>query len=165
MSLGQVNEGIAWADTNQVSTKVLVSNNSYNSGLFANAACALYEVTGNTQYLADAILVVNQKVNKEPLSNENHVNNGYFGGEQLFRAVARIASQDNYNLWPTYGPWLQANSRGAWSDRRTYLNLTHNDFTSATPLRHQQPASVGNPSRCVGPAINPGQLPGIRQCH
>ena len=73
--------------------KVLTSNNSYNSGLFANAACALYEVTGDPQYMADAILAANQKVNKEPISNENHVNNGYFGAEQLVRAVARIASQ------------------------------------------------------------------------
>ena len=133
MSLGQVNEGIAWADTNQITTKVLVSNNSYNSGLFAMAATLLYQVTGTNQYLADAILAENQKVSKEPVSNENHVNNGDFGGEMLIRGAVLIASQDHYNLWPTYGPWLQANSTAAWAMRRTDLNLTHNDFTSVTP--------------------------------
>jgi hypothetical protein len=134
MNWGQVNEGVAWADTNDTTMKVLVSNNSYNSGLFAMAACLLYQATGITQYLSDAILAENNKVNVEPISNENHVNNGDFGGEMLFRGAVLIARQNNYNLWPTYGPWLQANSTAAWGKRRTDLNLTRNDFTSATPV-------------------------------
>ena len=133
MNLGQVNEGVAWADTNHTSMKVLVSNNSYNSGLFAMAASALYQATGNTQYLSDAILAENQKVNKEPILNENHVANGDFGGEMLIRGAVLIASQNHYNLWPAYGPWLQAQCPPAWNERRSDYNLTHNDFTSATP--------------------------------
>jgi len=164
MSLGQVNEGIAWVDTNNISTKVLVSNNSYNSGLFANAACALYEVTSNSQYLADAILAVNQKVNKEPISNENHVNNGYFGCEQLVRAVARIASEDNNKLWPTYGPWLQANTTAAWNDRRTDLNLTHNDFTSATPAGTNNLQALETQAAVLIQQLTPASIPGFVAC-
>jgi Glycosyl hydrolase family 76/Immunoglobulin I-set domain len=133
MTLGQVNEGIAWADTNHLNTKVLVSNNSYNSGLFAMAASLLYQATGTTQYLSDAILAENQKVNKEPILNEDHVANGDFGGEMLIRGAVLIASQDHYNLWPTYGPWLQAQCPAAWSKRRTDYNITHNNWTTATP--------------------------------
>ena len=132
MNLGQVNEGVAWADTNQINMKVLVSNNSYNSGLFAMAASLLYQATGNTQYLSDAILAENNKVNVEPILNEDHVANGDFGGEMLIRGAVLIASQNHYNLWPSYGPWLQAQCPAAWNERRTDLNLTHNNFTTAT---------------------------------
>ncbi len=161
---GQVNEGVAWADTNQTTMKVLTSNNSYNSGLYANAACALYEVTGDTQYLADAILAANQKVNNEPISNENHVNNGYFGAEQLVRAVVRIASEDQNKLWPAYWPWLQANCTAAWSKRRTDLNLTHNDWTTATPSGTNNAQALETQAAVLVQQITPASVPGFVAC-
>ena len=128
MRLGQVNEGVDYATTNQTGMKVLVSDNSYNSGLFAMAATLLYQATGNTQYLSDAILAANQKIGEEPILNEST-----FGEEILVRGAAMIASQNNYNLWPAYGPWLQKNAAAAWNERRTDLNLTWDNFTSPTP--------------------------------
>ncbi len=161
MALGQVNEGIAYADTNQIAQKVLVSNNSYNSGLLGNAACALYEVTGNPQYLADAILAVNQKVNTAPIANENHVNNGYFGAEQLVRAVARIASQDNNKLWPAYWPWLQANCTAAWNMRSADRNLTWNKWLSATPTGTNDLQALETQTASLIQQLTPASVPGF----
>lgn len=164
MALGQVNEGIAWADTNDTIQKVLVSNNSYNSGLFANAACALYEVTGNAQYLSDAILAVNQKVNTAPIANEDHVANGDFGAEQLIRAVSRIASQDNNQLWPAYWPWLQAQCTAAWSKRRTDYNLTWNKWLSLTPNDTNDLDSMESEASVLVQQLTPAIIPGFVNC-
>jgi predicted alpha-1,6-mannanase (GH76 family) len=133
MVLGQVNEGVGYANTNNTGIALKQSNNSYNSGLFAMAASELYQVTGTTQYLSDALLAANQKVNSQPILNEDHVANGDFGGEMMVRGVALIAGQDQNNLWPAYGPWLQANATAAWNERRTDYNITHNNWTTATP--------------------------------
>ncbi len=136
MNLGQVNEGVDYATTNQTGEKVLKSNNSYNSGLLAMAATILYQTTGNTQYLADAILAEDQMIGRKPILDETP-----FGEEILVRGATMIASQNNYKLWPTYGPWLQNNAAAAWAMRRTdfytnlnlNLNLTWDDFTTPTP--------------------------------
>jgi predicted alpha-1,6-mannanase (GH76 family) len=128
MHVGQVNEGVDFATTNQTGMKVLVSDNSYNSGLFAMAATLLYEATGNTQYLSDAILAANAKISEEPILNE-----GTEGEEILVRGAALIASQNDYNLWPTYGPWLENNAVAAWNERRTDYNVTWDNFTQPTP--------------------------------
>ncbi len=164
MNLGQVNENISWADTNNTIQKVVASNNSYNSGLFADAACALYEVTGNTQYLADAILAANQKVNNAPIANEDHVANGDFGAEQLIRAVARIASQNQNNLWPAYWPWLQANCTAAWSKRRIDYNLTWNKWLSATPAGTNDLDSMESEASVLVQQITPANVPGFVTC-
>jgi hypothetical protein len=164
MNLGQVNEGVAWADTNQINMKVLVSNNSYNSGLFAMAASLLYQATGNTQYLSDAILAENNKVNVEPILNEDHVANGDFGGEMLIRGAVLIASQNHDNLWPTYGPWLQAQCPAAWSERRTDLNLTHNNFTTATSAGTNNLDSMESECAVLVQQMAPASIPGFINC-
>ena len=136
MHVGQVNEGVDYATTNQTGEKLLQSNNSYNNGLFAMAASLLYDATGNTQYLSDAILAANQKIGQEPILNEST-----FGEEILVRGAELIAKENNYNLWPTYIPWLQNNAAAAWAMRRTdyytnlnlNLNLTWDNFTQPTP--------------------------------
>jgi hypothetical protein len=161
MNLGQVNEGVAWADTNQINTKVLVSNNSYNSGLFAMAASLLYQATGNTQYLSDAILAENNKVNVEPILTEDHIANGDFGGEMLIRGAVLIASQNQNNLWPAYGPWLQAQCPAAWNERRTDYNLTHNNFTTATPSGTNDLDSMESECAVLVQQMALGSIPGF----
>ena len=161
MNLGQVNEGVAWADTNDINMKLLVSNNSYNSGLFANAACCLYQATGNTQYLADAILAVNQKVNVEPIVNEDHPANGDFGPEQLLRAVVFLANQNQNNLWPTYWPWLQVQCAAAWAQRRTDYNLTQNNWTEPTPAGTNDLDSMESECASLVQQITPASIPGF----
>ena len=132
MNVGQVNEGVQYANTNNTGEELKPSNNSYNSGLFAMSGALLYQVTSQTQYLADAILAANQKVNNEPVMNEDHVANGDFGGEQMVRGVVLISSQNQSNLWPTYWPWLQAQCNAAWNGRND-VNVTWNNWTAATP--------------------------------
>ncbi|MES2920630.1 MAG: glycoside hydrolase family 76 protein [Verrucomicrobiota bacterium] len=134
LQMGQLIEGIAYLnDAEENGWTRLISNNVYNSGLFVQSACGLYEVTGNQQYLDDAILAANYMVNRQPIMDANNVNNGYFGAEQLVRGVARLASLNQNKLWPTYWPWMRAQCAAAWAMRRTDLNITRNRWTSPTP--------------------------------
>ena len=123
-STGQVNEGV---DT----SGPLTSNNSYNDGIFLQAANALYKITTTAQYFNDAQLVVNWVVNNHSVMTEDHPNNGPFGSEEFFRGLSLFAIQNN--LWTTYQPWLQANCQAAWNNRRTDDNITWNNFESPTP--------------------------------
>ncbi len=159
LALGQVNEGVEYA-SDGISLKVLTSDNAYNSGLLVNAACALYEVTANPQYLNDAILAANHQVNKSPIMNEEHVANGYFGAEQIVRGVARLASLNQNNLWPTYGPWLQAQCAAAWSDRRTDLNITWNKWLTVTPTGTTDLYAMDTESASLVQQVTPATIPG-----
>ncbi len=134
LQLGQLIEGIAYLnDAEENGQTRLISNNVYNSGLFVQSACGLYEVTGNQQYLDDAILAANYMVNRQPIMDANNINNGYFGAEQLVRAVAKLGSLNNNKLWPTYWPWMRAQCAAAWAMRRTDRDITRNRWTSPTP--------------------------------
>ena len=164
MNQGQVNEGVQYANTNNTGEELKPSNNSYNSGLFAMAASTLYQVTGGTQYLADAILAANQKINNEPIANEDHVANGDFGAEQLIRGVVLIASQNQDNLWPAYWPWLQVQCTAAWDERRNDLNLTHNDWTTATPTGTNNLDSMESECAVLVQQISPTNIPGFVNC-
>jgi predicted alpha-1,6-mannanase (GH76 family) len=164
MVLGQVNEGVQYANTNNTGEELKPSNNSYNSGLFAMSASALYQVTGNTQYLADAILAVNQKVNNEPIANEDHVANGDFEAEQLVRGVVLIANQNQNNLWPTYWPWLQVQFTAAWNERRIDYNITWNKWASATPAGTNDLDSMESESASLVQQVTPASMPGFVNC-
>ena len=112
---------------------VLGSNNpgnSYNSGIFLQAADALYQVTGTASYLSDAQLCANHIVNANSILTEDHPNNGPFGSEEFFRGLSYFARI--HNLWGTYYPWLQANAQAAWNHRRTDYSITANNFNAAT---------------------------------
>lgn len=123
-STGQVIEGISSSGAQ------LTSNNSYNHGIFLQAANALYKITGTTQYYNDALLTANWVVNNHTVMTEDHPNNGPFGSEEFFRGLSLFASQNN--LWTTYYPWLQANCTAAWNHRRTDYNITWNKYTTNT---------------------------------
>lgn len=134
LQAGQLIEGIAYLnDAEENGQTRLISNNVYNSGLFVQAGCLLYEVTGNQQYLDDATQAANYMVNRQPIMDANNVNNGYFGAEQLVRGVALLAGLNGNKLWPTYWPWMRAQCAAAWAMRRTDLDITRNRWTSATP--------------------------------
>lgn len=122
-SSGQVIEGV---DT----SGPLVSNNSYNSGIFLQAADALYQVTGTSSYYNDALLVANWVVNNHSIMTEDHPNNGPFGSEEFFRGLSLFARV--HNLWGTYYPWLKANAQAAWDHRRTDYNITWNNYGANT---------------------------------
>ncbi len=128
-STGQVNEGIA--DDGSTNGKLLASNNSYNSGIFLNAANSLYKITGNAQYYNDALLAASWVVNNHTVMTEDHPNNGPFGSEEFFRALSLFAVENN--LWATYYPWLEANCTAAWNHRRTDYNITWNNYNANTP--------------------------------
>ncbi len=104
--------------------------NSYNSGIFLQAADALYQVTGTSSYLSDAQLTVNWVVNNHSIMTEDHMNNGPFGSEEFFRGLSLFARV--HNLWGAYYPWLKANAQAAWNHRRTDYNITANNFNAAT---------------------------------
>ncbi len=164
MALGQVNEGVGYATTNNTGMIYKVSNNSYNSGLFAMAASTLYQATGNPQYLADAILAANQKVNKEPIMNEDHIANGDFGGEQMVRGAILIANQNQNNLWPAYWPWLQAQCTAAWNKRRTDYNIAHNNWTTATPVGTNDLDSMESEAAVLVQQMTPPNIPNFVNC-
>jgi len=106
-------------------------DNAYNDGLIINAANALYQITGTTQYLSDAKLAASHVMNKYPtVLNEDHPANGDFGGDQVYRGISLLARQNN--LWNTYWPWLQSNCTASWNHRRTDYNITWNNFTTNT---------------------------------
>ena len=81
-STGQVIEGISSSGAQ------LTSNNSYNHGIFLQAANALYKITGTTQYYNDALLTANWVVNNHTVMTEDHPNNGPFGSEEFFRGLS-----------------------------------------------------------------------------
>ncbi len=116
-STGQVIEGVA-------SGGPLNSDNTYNSGLLIEAANALYQLTGDSQYYNDAVLAINHQ------KSEHNIFTSDNGAEEFFRGLSLFARINN--LWATYYPWLQANAQAAWDHRRTDYNITWEDFSSTT---------------------------------
>jgi predicted alpha-1,6-mannanase (GH76 family) len=112
-------------------------DNSYNGGLFVNAAASLYEITGKEEYLIDAIQVANHYVDKTKLQDngimtEHHGANGGFGCDQMVRGISKLA-HENY-LWNEYWQFLKNNCDAAWENRRTDWNFTFNDFSTKTSI-------------------------------
>jgi hypothetical protein len=108
------------------------SDTAYNTGLMLNAANSLYWATQSQEYYSDAQLAAAHFMGKWPIVNKDYPQNGWFSADQLFRGLAAFATQNN--LWSTYGTYLQNNATASWNQRRTDFNITHNDFTSPTPI-------------------------------
>ena len=120
---GQVNEGIA-RDGKQV------SDNVYNAGCFILAANCLHNLTGEENYLHDAMLTADHVVGKHPILSHNAREDNCWA-DQFARGLGNLC-RDN-NLWDRYHSWIVANARSAWSFRRTDLNVTWNDWKKSTP--------------------------------
>ena len=106
-------------------------DNLYTSGLFINAANALYRVTKTPGYLNDARQAANHQISRYPVLTQDHPANGGFGADQFVRALSLLGRQNN--LWATYQPYLQTQCTNAWNHRRTDYNFSANDWSSPTP--------------------------------
>ncbi len=120
-----VNESVTSGGT------VNVDMHTYNSGLMVEAAAYLYRVTGTSSYYNDAVAMANYQVNRYSIVTPDYVANGPFGSDQFFRALAKFARWNG--LWSNYSTWFSNNDSAAWNERRTDLNITHNDLSSPTP--------------------------------
>ena len=105
-------------------------DNVYNSGLFINAANALYKITRMPGYLNDARLAASHQINRYPVLTQNHPANGGFGADQFVRALSLLGRQNN--LWSTYQPYLQTQCTNAWNHRRGDYNFSANDWSAPT---------------------------------
>ena len=110
---------------------VTSDDNIYNSGLFVNAANALYRITGTTSYLDDAKFVAAHVISTWPILNQDKPANGDFGADQFVRGLSLLASQNN--LWPMYREYFTKQCLAAWSWRRYDYNVSWNVWTAPTP--------------------------------
>ena len=120
---GQVNEGIA-RDGKQV------SDNVYNDGCFILAANCLHDITGEENYLRDAMLTADHVVRKYPILSHNGREDNCWS-DQFARGLGSLC-RDN-NLWERYRSWIVANAKSSWNARRPDLNVTWNDWKKPTP--------------------------------
>lgn len=106
---------------------------SYNEGTFIGAADLLWKLTGNTNYLADALLAAN--FTRRVLSWDSTLP-AYGSGDAagfngiFMRWTARYLNDSR--LWPQFYDWLSLNANAAWRVRRAD-NLSWQDWTSPTP--------------------------------
>ena len=106
---------------------------SYNQGTFIGAADLLWKLTGDTNYLSDALLAAQFmrdtvcRGGTLPVYGSGDADgfNGIF-----MRWLARFVNDDH--LWPQFYPWMSANANAAWHVRRAD-NLSWNDWNTPTP--------------------------------
>jgi hypothetical protein len=110
---------------------VTSDDNVYNSGLFVNAANALYQITKTQSYLDDAKFAAAHVISTWPILNQDKPLNGDFGADQFVRGLSLLASQNN--LWGTYREYLTKQCIAAWSWRRYDSNISWNVWDQATP--------------------------------
>jgi predicted alpha-1,6-mannanase (GH76 family) len=106
---------------------------TYNEGTFIGAADLLWQLTGETNYLNDALLAA--RFTRYQLSRNGTLpaygNGDAAGFNGIFmRWLARFVNDDN--LWPKFYPWMFANANAAWSVRRAD-NLSWQDWNWPTP--------------------------------
>ncbi len=124
---GQVYEGVKWFIGKPESGWLLDSNNVYNSGSFVQAANALYRLTGDKTYRADATLAIDH-VLKTPIL----ANNGGFQTQWQYRFLKALSQfATDTDQWPKYQPWMLRNAEAAWS-KRDNKNLTGNNWLEVT---------------------------------
>lgn len=106
---------------------------SYNEGTFIGAADLLWKLTGNTNYLTDALLAAN--FSRRVLSWDSTLP-VYGAGDAagfngiFMRWMARFLNDSH--RWPQFYDWMSLNADAAWRVRRAD-NLSWQDWTSPTP--------------------------------
>ncbi len=106
---------------------------TYNEGTFIGAADLLWKLTGDTNYLSDALLAAN--FTRETLSHNNTLP-AYGSGDAagfngiFMRWLARFV--DDNHLWPQFYPWMSLNADAAWAVRRAD-NLSWQKWDQPTP--------------------------------
>lgn len=106
---------------------------TYNEGTFIGAADLLWKLTGDTNYLNDALLAA--KFTRDVLSAGNNLpvygNGDAAGFNGIFiRWMARYLN--DAHLWPQFYPWMSANANAAWRVRRED-NLSWQNWNEPTP--------------------------------
>jgi predicted alpha-1,6-mannanase (GH76 family) len=106
---------------------------TYNEGTFIGAADLLWKLTGDTNYLSDALLAANYT--RDVLSPDG-ILPAYGSGDAagfnaiFMRWLARFV--DDRHLWPQFYDWMSANADAAWKVRRAD-NLSWQNWISPTP--------------------------------
>jgi predicted alpha-1,6-mannanase (GH76 family) len=106
---------------------------TYNEGTFIGAADLLWKLTGQTNYLNDAVLAANYT--RQVLSTDGilpvYGSGDAAGFNGIFmRWMARFANDSH--RWPQFYGWLSANADAAWKVRRAD-NLSWQDWNSPAP--------------------------------
>lgn len=106
---------------------------TYNEGTFIGAANYLFKLTGETNYMNDALLAAN--FTRDKISHGKILPVYNFGDGEGFNGIflrwfARFAS-DNH-LWPQFYDWAATNANAAWNVRRAD-NLSWQNWNSPTP--------------------------------
>ena len=115
--------------TGHVSRKVF----TYNEGTFIGAADLLWKLSGNTNYLSDALLAAD--FTRRVLSWDSTLP-AYGSGDAagfngiFMRWMARFLNDSGH--WPQFYGWMSLNADAAWHVRRAD-NLSWQDWTTATP--------------------------------
>jgi predicted alpha-1,6-mannanase (GH76 family) len=150
---GEVYRGIYRDNSLSISPAV------YNQGAFIDFAAYLHKITGNVEYLNDAIKAVDYVRNNMTtggiISNTNANLNTW--ADEYARGLGHLCKW-NPQLWNTYHSFMLANTNAILNNRRTDLNLTWNGWAQATPIN-----SSALPTHYVSalamlqftPAINP----------
>lgn len=106
---------------------------TYNEGTFIGAADLLWKLTGDTNYLNDALLAANYTCKKiahrKTLPDYRSGDAAGFNGI-FMRWLARFVEDDH--LWPRFYPWMHLNANAAWSARRAD-NLSWQKWDEMTP--------------------------------
>lgn len=119
---GVVNEAIVNDGTKQI------SDNSYNTGSFINAATSLYKYTKDSQYLNDAKTAADHVLNKFGVMNQE--------GGACVRGIAKLARENG--LESKYYPWLVRQCVASWNNRSKISNITNNNWREITPGNGEQ---------------------------
>jgi hypothetical protein len=120
---GQVNQGI------NADGSLSTGDNLYNSGIWVKAATDLYRVTGTQMYHDDALVTITHVINAEPIMKSTNECCGNQWAYWFAQGLSDFATDTS--SWGTYLSYMQNNANAAWS-KRCSLNLTWNDWTSAT---------------------------------
>lgn len=106
----------------------------YNQGAFIDFAAYLHKITGNVQYLNDAIKAVDYVRNN--MTTGGIISNTNTGlktwADEYARGLGHLCKW-NPQLWNTYHTFMLNNVNAIWSNRRTDLNLTWNGWAQLTP--------------------------------
>ena len=106
---------------------------TYNEGTFIGAADLLWKLSGNTNYLADALLAAD--FTRRVLSWDGRLP-AYGSGDAagfngiFMRWMARFLNDSGH--WPQFYGWMSLNADAAWGVRRAD-DLSWQDWTMPTP--------------------------------
>ena len=120
-------------DNMRVSGRLGRKTYTYNEGTFIGAADLLWKLTGDTNYLNDALLAAD--FTRKKLSHQKTLP-GYKSGDGagfngiFMRWLARYV--DDNHLWPQFYDWMHLNANAAWAVRRPD-NLSWQKWDELTP--------------------------------